>query len=262
MSDVRWRCVGASVRGVSHVRTDTPCQDYFAYRTLSGGALVVAVADGAGSVAMAREGANLVVEGALRAVSELWARYRPASRKAWRDLVTRAFEVARKVVARHAARSGVHPFDYAATLVLAIVTPEMVACGLIGDCAVVVAAQDGSLHSLCKPQRGAYANSTYFATHQTLGTRLDVQLYEEPVQQVALFSDGLLSLAMNIDQNQPHAPFFTPLFAFVAEAADAAKAEQDLTDLLDSERVNQRTHDDKTLVLVTRMPLAGAAIDE
>ncbi len=257
MSDVNWRCIGASVRGVSHVRSETPCQDYFAYHTLPTGELVIAVADGAGSVPLAREGANLVVEGALAAVNALWKRYHPASRKAWRDVVAKAFDVAQKVVALHAVKTGARPSAYAATLILAIVTPELVACGLIGDCAVVVATEDGELHSLCQPQRGQYANSTYFATHHDLGTQLDIQILEQPIRHVALFSDGLLSLAMNIEKNQPHAPFFTPLFAFVAEASDEDKAVAELTTLLDSERVNQRTHDDKTLVLVTR-----TAIDE
>jgi hypothetical protein len=73
-----------------------------------------------------------------------------------------------------------------------------------------------------------------------------------PVDQVALFSDGLLTLALNVDENQPYAPFFTPLFAFAKEATDEAQATQALATFLDSERVNQRTHDDKTLVLVTR----------
>ncbi len=266
MSDPCWHAIGASVHGVSHARTETPCQDYFATRVLSADALVVGVADGAGSVALAREGANLVVEGALRAVAALWSRYRPASRKAWRELMTTAFTVAQKVVALHASKTGAQPADYAATLALVIVTPELVVCGLIGDCAVVIATDDGQLHSLCKPQRGAYANSTYFATHHRLAARLDIQLWEQPVRHVALLSDGLLSLAMNIERNQPHAPFFTPLFAFAASAAQDAAADgravQDLTALLDSERVNQRTHDDKTLVLLTRQPPVGAAIAE
>ena len=264
MSDPRWYAIGTSVRGVSHVRTETPCQDYFATRTFSPDALVVAVADGAGSVTLARAGANLVVEGALRAVAELWTRYQPASRKAWRDLVTTAFTVAQKVVALHASKTGARPADYAATLALAIVTPELVVSGLIGDCAVVIGTEAGELHSLCQPQRGAYANSTYFATHHQLAARLDIQFWEQPVRHVALLSDGLLSLAMNIEKNQPHAPFFRPLFAFAAEAAsdhaDVTKPVQDLAALLDSERVNQRTHDDKTLVLITRTPPMGAAI--
>lgn len=252
MSTRGWRCIGASVIGVSHERHDKPCQDYWSHCHLPTGELVVAVADGAGSALMAQAGAHLVVEGALAAVQALRQRYQPASRKAWRDLVARAFGAAQRTVVRHAEQTGYTPRDYAATLVLAIVTPEMVVCGLIGDCAIVVAAAEGELQSLCQPQRGLYANTTYFATHHSHQERLDLQLWTGAVHRLALFSDGLLSLAMNIEQNRPYTPFFTPLFAFAAEATDSVEAGQALATFLASERVNQRTHDDKTLVLVTR----------
>lgn len=248
-----WRCIGASVTGVSHQRKEQPCQDYWRHCTLPTGELVVAVADGAGSALMAQAGAHLVVEGALAAVQALRQRYQPASRKAWRDLVARAFSAAQRTVARHAEQTGYSARDYAATLVLALITPELVVCGLIGDCAIVVATAEDELQSLCQPQRGQYANTTYFATHHSHQERLDLQLWEGAVNQVALFSDGLLSLAMNIEQNRPYTPFFTPLFAFATEAIDGVEAEQALATFLASERVNQRTHDDKTLVLVTRI---------
>jgi len=250
----RWRCVGASVMGVSHQRDATPCQDMFGYCHLPTGELVVAVADGAGSALLAKEGAQMVVEGVLAAVTARWACYRPASRKAWRDLVYQAFQAAQQGVLHHAAQAHQPPRAYAATLLLAIISQDMVACGLVGDCAIVVATNAGDLQSLCKPQRGLYANTTYFATHHDLKQQLDVQLWEGSARHVALFTDGLLSLAMNIEQNQPYAPFFAPLFAFATDVGNTVNEEavavQALTAFLDSNRVNQRTHDDKTLVLV------------
>lgn len=267
LSSFRWRCLGASVSGVRHKRHNQPCQDAFGYRLLSApaqtgaqetrypGELVVAVADGAGSAPFAKEGAHAMVESALAAVVACWERYRPTSRKAWRLVITQAFSTAQHELALRAAAVGHPPRDYAATLLLAIVSEELLVCGLVGDCALVITTGTEQYVSLCKPQRGEYANTTYFATHHDLAQRLDIQLIEQPIAQVALFSDGLLSLAMNIAENQPYAPFFAPLFAFATQtadgAADQAKAEQTLAAFLDSERVNQRTHDDKTLVLIT-----------
>lgn len=264
-SPAQWRCIGASVIGVRHKRDDKPCQDCFGYRLLnaparegahqplSTNALVVAVADGAGSAPLAQEGAHVMVESALAAVATRWERYRPASRKAWRDLVTQAFQIAQHQITKRAAAAGQPPRAYAATLLLAIISQETLVCGLVGDCAVVIATGAEEYQSLCEPQRGEYANTTYFATHHDLAQRLDIQLIERRVDQVALFSDGLLNLALNIAENQPYAPFFAPLFAFAREATDEAQAAQTLATFLDSERVNQRTHDDKTLVLVTRL---------
>ncbi|MEZ4730554.1 MAG: PP2C family serine/threonine-protein phosphatase [Caldilineaceae bacterium] len=257
MSTATWCCIGASVTGVRHTRNGKPCQDHFGYTTLPTGEVVIAVSDGAGSAPLAAEGSHALVESALAAVAAIWEQYRPASRKAWRDVIRQAFGVAQQRLALRAAAAGHPPRAYAATLLVVIVSKEVVVCGLVGDCAAVAVTDDGVLHSLCAPQRGQYANTTYFATHHDLDERLDVQLLARPVQGVALFSDGLLALAMNIEKNQPYAPFFTPLFAFATEQSvddrDKAQAEQELAAFLDSERVNQRTHDDKTLVLVTRL---------
>ena len=44
-----WRVTGASVPGVSHLRSGLPCQDAHAWRQEAGGVLIAAVADGAGS---------------------------------------------------------------------------------------------------------------------------------------------------------------------------------------------------------------------
>ena len=88
MSAEIWRVIGASVSGVRHRREDMPCQDYWGYRTLPTGEVVVAVADGAGSAPLAAEGAHAMVENALATIGAIWERYRPASRRAWRDVVT------------------------------------------------------------------------------------------------------------------------------------------------------------------------------
>jgi hypothetical protein len=46
-----------------------------------------------------------------------------------------------------------------------------------------------------------------------------------------------------------HAPFFAPLFKFIAEAKDLDVANQELTGFLRSPRVCDRTDDDLTLLL-------------
>jgi hypothetical protein len=56
--------------------------------------------------------------------------------------------------------------------------------------------------------------------------------------------------------NEPHLPFFEPLFAFVEASAppkDGAQASEALTAFLASPRVCERTDDDKALVLALRL---------
>jgi hypothetical protein len=68
-------------------------------------------------------------------------------------------------------------------------------------------------------------------------------------------SDGLTRLALKRPNNEPHPPFFKPLFAFVESSAssnDGAQATDALTEFLTSPRVCERTDDDKSLVLALR----------
>jgi hypothetical protein len=78
--------------------------------------------------------------------------------------------------------------------------------------------------------------------------RLEVQVYP-PAQALAMISDGLIRLAMNLPENVPHSPFFQPLLAFAAAAKNEVEAQEQLAAFLASERVCARTDDDKTLVL-------------
>jgi hypothetical protein len=76
-----------------------------------------------------------------------------------------------------------------------------------------------------------------------------------PMQALAVMSDGLTRLALKRPTNEPHLPFFKPLFAFVEASApsnDGAQASEALTAFLASPRVCERTDDDKALVLALR----------
>lgn len=254
----QWHTIGAAVAGVSHQRDQLPCQDAFVHRQLPTGALVVGVADGAGSASHAAEGAALLVTAAVEAATATLAKYQPLSRRAWRMVIADAFATAREHLLAHAAAQAQPARAYAATLVLLIVHPAGAACGLVGDCAAVVLDEADQLVSLCAPQRGEYANTTHFVIQPNGLATLEIALWEQPIRAAALFSDGLATLAMNIAQNRPFRPFFEPLFAFAASPAAAAEtAPATLATFLNSDRVNARTHDDKTLVLVHRNVLGS-----
>jgi len=83
---------------------------------------------------------------------------------------------------------------------------------------------------------------------------VDVHLSTEPVHAVAVMTDGLLRLVLDLTRNQPHQPFFQPLLAFAAQVSNADEGAAQLTAFLGSERVCARTDDDKTLVLAARQP--------
>jgi Protein phosphatase 2C len=246
-----WQWIAAAVTGVSHRRMNVPCQDAFACRVVNG-ALVIAVADGAGSAACADEGSALAVAHLVDGVGNALAESIPNSVQAWQRLVRQVFTEARTAIKQQAAQASRSIRDYATTANLLIATDRQILAAAIGDGALVVQPPSGGLISLCPPQRGEYANTTYFLTQSSFLEQLTIALLPQPVNAVAVLTDGLLPLALSLTQNQPFAPFFTPLFAFVEHSTDQAAAQAQLAAFLDSPRVNGRTEDDKTLVLARR----------
>jgi hypothetical protein len=245
--------MGASVTGTKHRLRGQPGQDALWYGVLPGGEALVAIADGAGSAARAREGAQIAVLAAVNAVVRRLSAHIPLNRAAWRLVVEDAFHATQEAIAAQAAMEQTPRREYAATLILLVLSNAWTVCGSVGDCAAVVADARGRLQSLCPPQRGEYVNATNFATHPQSDQWLDVQVRRGAVRSAAVFSDGLLELAMNVAHNRPFAPFFEPLFAFAGAATDGHAARDQLEAFLDSTRVNARTGDDKTLVLVHRL---------
>jgi len=74
------------------------------------------------------------------------------------------------------------------------------------------------------------------------------------LSEVALFTDGLQNLVLDYKENSPHSPFFdhmlTPLRS--TGAGEQQGLSSALEDFLKSPRVNERTDDDKTLLLASR----------
>lgn len=146
---------------------------------------------------------------------------------------------------------------YATTLTCAIATADRLVVGQIGD-GVVVAGEGDALAAVTRLQRGEYANETHFLTQPNALDQLEIAMIEQPVSSVAVMSDGLVRLALKMPEQEPHVPFFRPLFRVTAATAepggavDESEAARQLTAFLGSERVNARTDDDKSLVLAVR----------
>lgn len=253
-----WRLLGASVTGTSHTKSGQPCQDAHAYREVAGCALLV-VADGAGSAERSAEGAQCASQAALAALAGALAGGWPASPDPWRDLFVAAYATAKAELETLAAASGLPSRAFATTLLCAALADQGLAVAQLGDgVAAAFAANSnpangGDWFLAAQPQRGEYANETYFLSQADALQHIDVAVYAEPVRALALMTDGLLRLVLN-GQRQPHEPFFRPLLTFGVEVDDAAQGNGQLAGFLASERVCARTDDDKTVVLALRLP--------
>jgi hypothetical protein len=143
--------------------------------------------------------------------------------------------------------------DFASTLLTAIVGREATVFSQIGDGAIVF--NDGSGYQTAVwPQSGEYVNTTYFLTGADWTERLGFRSVSGVVEELALLTDGLQPLALHYASRSVHAPFFDPMLAALRQAPCPEGLEGPLRLFLASPSVNDRTDDDKTLMLATRRP--------
>ena len=253
--EAEWQVIAAAVQGLSHLKQGLPCQDALEYRCLPGGILLVVLADGAGSALHAELGAQAAVQASIDWLLTSLESNQPIECCEWEELIWRTFQIARIALEQLAEEHDEPLRSFATTLTCLVATPERLAVGQLGDGAVVAAGEDGGLKTVTTLQRGEYANETNFLTQDQALDLVAIQVFDEQVQTLAVMSDGLTRLALKRPDNQPHPPFFKPLFAFVESSAssnDPAQANNALVEFLTSPRVCERTDDDKALVLALR----------
>lgn len=250
----RWRLIQACAEGTSHQGTGVPCQDScFSDVVEEGGvsALVIAVADGAGSSRYGGEGAEHACVTAFDAAAR-WASCSGLANAPSADqLASWAAHVHDGLDAK--ARERDTPArEFACTLLVAVCTVTWSAFLQVGDGVIVVRDAQG-LRPVFWPDAGEYANTTYFVTDARYAEHLMVLTDAPPVDDVALMSDGLQRLALNFVDQSAHAAFFDPLFRALRQPPfdEVLAVEASLQALLDSPSVNARTDDDKTLVLAS-----------
>jgi hypothetical protein len=253
-----WRTLAASVAGTSHASAGLPCADACAARVLrrprKGGSLLVAVAaDGAGSSERAPEGARVACDAILHRARR-WAAGRADLSTFGREAFLPWLDDARARIAAAARAERRESRDFSCTLLVALVSGARAVFFQIGDGAIVYRGRDGAYVPAMWPQNGEYANCTWFVTDDDAAQRVQ-SVAAEGVDEVALLTDGLQGLALRFDTREAHGPFFEPMFARLRAEGEGEpeSLREELRAFLDSAPVNQRTDDDKTLVLATRL---------
>ena len=215
---------------------------------------MAAVADGAGSAALSEVGSALAVDSARVVIAASGTSKLPdaTDTEGWREKLASAFSIARAHLEEEAEKRKVDLNALATTLLLAVATPEATVVMQVGDGAIVMGDADGGARALTFPLHGEYANTTVFLTSPDALETAQFGLYPAATH-LALFSDGLQRIALDMATGTPFAPFFAPLFRFVANEPEAAAAQEQLTSFLSSPRVQERSDDDITLVLAARL---------
>jgi hypothetical protein len=251
-----WRLVAASVTGSSHTAANTSCQDSN-WATPSGGnaeapVLCAFVADGAGSAARGGEGAEMAMEAAARFMNAqaLEHGFIPSG-----DILLECAKSVRLTIEGAATDAGLPLRDYACTFLGAVSAASHTALIQIGDGGIVIDTGDG-LSMPIRPMSGEYANMTCFITDEDALDRVECRVFPGIAKNLAMFTDGIQRLATNMATHTPHEGFFTNFFRVLAasSAEDEEILHHSLVAFLSSPEVDERTDDDRTLVLASLLP--------
>jgi len=257
MSPPPWRIAMASSTGTAHIATGQPCQDAHGhFETIDAAGepvLVLAASDGAGSAERAEIGAILACDTFVR-LAAAYLEQGGTVEAIGRPLAERwiAGILYRLELQTRQTRAALP--DYACTLLAAVVGAKGATFLQIGDGAMVIADGDGWRHVFW-PQHGEFANTTTFITSDRAAQAMEFEARSAAVDEMALFTDGLESLVLHKASRSVHGPFFDSMFASVRKSAVAGVDEElsrQLDGYLSSPLINQRTDDDKTLILASR----------
>lgn len=256
---MKWRFISASITGTSHAKTQQPCQDYCACQVLqtSDGteALVAIVSDGAGSAQKSEVGSALAC---TLFVDEIKALFSNGGRiqDIQRPFIISWLRRFHNEVKIRAEEERLALRDYACTLLGAVIGNDYVAFVQIGDGAIVISTPEApdEYDYVFWPQQGEYANQTFFATGDSVFDLFQHDVVRAHILEVALFTDGIQNLALDYAAQTAHMPFFRSLFTplRIAETEKISSLSSSLQNFLNSPRVNERSDDDKTLILATR----------
>jgi hypothetical protein len=254
---VNWKVIQASAIGTSHAVRDEPCQDDCAATTFHAPAgdecFVALVSDGAGSAIRGGRGAMVACETGIKVIGE-WVSQAKSLSALSSDIIAEWVDTIRYHLWLASRDEGLLLYDYACTLLGAVIGGNNAAFFQIGDGAIVICEGDG-FRPVFWPDFGEYANMTYFVTDENALSCLHSEVYPAAPAEVAVFSDGIQRLALVYQTREAYKPFFEPMFARLRKAADEDECDLlsgQLAIFLGSPPVNERTDDDKTLVLATR----------
>lgn len=213
--------------------------------------LICLVSDGAGSAARSGDGAELACQTVANMIrSDL------LNSGGERIERTRAFayvDAARQALESKATSEGLNLRDFACTLLGAVIHQNGALFFQIGDGGIVASSRD-RYGIVFWPEDGGYANATYFLTELGSESHLSSVSVSSQIDEIALFSDGLQRLVLSFDSKTPHVSFFDRMLGPLRQKAPDAcdLLEGPLIKVLQSDDVNARTDDDKTLVLASR----------
>lgn len=254
----KWRYANASVIGQAHINQETECQDRLLCRIIEtandGEVLIAVIADGAGSTSHGQVGAAAACETFAAQISDFLNSGNASVSSLNEDfgrLWIRFFQTKIEQAANEEKRE---VRDFASTLVGAVAGENATVFYQVGDGGAVfsVSGKPESYLFGIEPNESEYINTTEFLTDETAIESLRFVLIKEKVEDLILFSDGIFAVAVDYQKNKPHEPFLMPMIAPLRNGSSANGLNEKLETFLASPKLNEKTDDDKTIILASR----------
>lgn len=257
-----WRITSGSEPGTSHLDDNLPCQDASLVAEIEcpGGPILACVcSDGAGSVRYAEVGAQLVCSELITLCEEMLPEALPFDQfNEFHAQQLCAF--LRESLRLQATQWQASMDDLACTLVVALIGISRSCFFQIGDGGVVVRTRD-QMKLIFPPDHGEFAETTYFLTDEDVSRHFRFFELQAPVDGVVAFTDGLEPLLLTYPDFAIHQPFFENVLKAAETQSDMTDLTNQLRRMLNSTNINERTSDDKTLIVAARIPPKDKGLD-
>jgi hypothetical protein len=249
-----WRIFPVSVAGLKHVTRDTPSEDAVAFGECFTGGFVLTAADGAGSARCAAAGSQIATATITKSMLTMTAdRLTPAQ---WPGTFNELLNVVREALERDAERTEMPVRAYATTLLVCVFAEGYAFCGQVGDGNIVLR-RNGDYFCPTNVASPEHESETYFVTDPIETLHKNLSVTSEPIDDIdagALFTDGLVPVAMNRSIGVPHKGFFDPIFRRGRDPVESGTLIDSLHDLFSSPRMIDRTDDDVSAVFCVSVP--------
>ncbi|MEO6171938.1 MAG: PP2C family serine/threonine-protein phosphatase [Arenimonas sp.] len=241
----------ASAIGKSHIDGEIPCQDAFAYRVIED-VLIAIVCDGAGSAAVSHLGSDFAANALVSALAEGYAANECTHLldvENFKQQIEKEIGSFREKLEAQAKTENRTLADYAATLVGVVTNASQGYFFHIGDgLAIAQHSQNPEAAVMSLPENGEYANETYFITGAEWAAHLRVTAIVNPIDLLALMSDGAAPFVMNKGNSDFHRPFIDPVANYLRSVSEEDGSIA-LASTLADVRTYQITSDDKALLI-------------
>lgn len=248
---MNWKYFYSSVKGTSHIASNTPKQDnceIYMFKDY----LIATVADGAGSARYSDLSSKFICKLFIRKTKQRLTNNNLEDLT--REVIAEWFTYFQKVINRAVAIYKLESSrDFATTLLFSVLRKDFNIFVQIGD-GIIAVGDENDMECVFLPQNGEFINTTHFATETSTINIFMYKTTSEPVKRIAMHTDGIEQIALDFKGQKPFMPFFVPFFSALEKLEDTGYSEmlsEQLEIFLQSNRVNKKTDDDKTLFLAS-----------